>query len=83
MFSHLAAAALAGSLLRVCNVLFVVVRRYYVSSSICSKSHGTHDSASFSKPPYAFSFSFPSSPALILTGKMSSTNLHMCNLSTV
>lgn len=82
MFLHLAAAALAGSLLRVCNVLFVVVRRYYVSSWICGGSHGTDDSASSSKPPYAFSFSFPSSLALILTEKMSLPDLHKCNLST-
>lgn len=48
---RLAAAALAGSRLRVSNVLFVVVRRYYVSSWICGRSHGTEDSASSSKPP--------------------------------
>lgn len=57
VFLHLAAAALAGSLLGVCNVLFVVAKRYYVSSWICSRSHGTEDSASSSKPPCAFSFS--------------------------
>lgn len=83
MFLHLAAAALAGSRLRVCNVLFVVVRRYYVSSWICSRSHGTDDSASSSKPPYASALSFPSSLAFILTGKMSSANLRKCNPSTV
>lgn len=51
---RLAAAALAGSRVRVSNVLFVVVRRYYVSSWICGRSRGTEDSASFSKPPLSF-----------------------------
>lgn len=54
MLLHLAAAALAGSRVRVSNVLFVVVRRYYVSSWICGRSRGTDDSASFSKPPLSF-----------------------------
>lgn len=48
---RLAAAALAGSRLRVSNVFFVVVKRYYVSSWICSRSRGTKDSAFSSKPP--------------------------------
>lgn len=55
---RLAAAALAGSRVRVSNVLFVVVRRYYVSSWICGRSRGTEDSASFSKPPLTFSHAF-------------------------
>lgn len=55
---RLAAAALAGSRVRVSNVLFVVVRRYYVSSWICGRSRGTEDSASFSKPPLSLLRSF-------------------------
>ncbi len=63
MLLRLAAAALAGSRLRVSNVLFVVVKRYYVSSWICSRSRGTEDSASSSKPPLC-------SHVFILTGTM-------------
>lgn len=64
----MAAAALAGSRVRVSNVLFVVVRRYYVSSWICGRSRGTEDSASLVNPLCLFSVPF--SHAFILTDTM-------------
>ena len=49
---RLAAAALAASPLRVRDVLFVVVWRYYVSSWLCSGSRGRQDPASPHKPSH-------------------------------
>lgn len=49
---RLAAAALAASPLRVSDVLFVAVRRYYVSSWLCGSSRGRRDPASPHKPSH-------------------------------